>query len=117
MESGPAAKSSGAAFAALPRTGSRRCGSPGHAAALDGPALPDHLGAQGVVKLKVLLFCLALGALLMDALEGVLGMALTMSMGVVQLAVGFSMAVGVVFGLYPAGKASKLRPIEALHYD
>ena len=60
---------------------------------------------------------LALGALLMDALEGVLGMALTMSMGVVQLAVGFSMAVGVVFGLYPAGKASKLRPIEALHYD
>ena len=60
---------------------------------------------------------LALGTLLMDALEGVLGMALTMSMGVVQLAVGFSMAVGVVFGLYPAGKASKLRPIEALHYD
>ena len=60
---------------------------------------------------------LALGALLMDALEGVLGMTLTMSMGVVQLAVGFSMAVGIVFGLYPAGKASKLRPIEALHYD
>ena len=60
---------------------------------------------------------LLLGALLMDALEGVLGMTLAMSPGVVQLAVGFSMAVGIVFGLYPASKASKLRPIEALHYD
>lgn len=44
-------------------------------------------------------------------------MTLTMSMGVAQLAIGFSMGVGVIFGLYPAGKASKLRPIEALHYD
>ena len=44
-------------------------------------------------------------------------MTLAMSPGVVQLAVGFSMAVGIVFGLYPASKASKLRPIEALHYD
>lgn len=60
---------------------------------------------------------LLLGALLMDALESVLGMTLAMSPGVVQLAVGFSMAVGIVFGLYPASKASKLRPIEALHYD
>ena len=27
------------------------------------------------------------------------------------------MAVGVVIGLYPANKASKLKPIDALHYD
>ena len=60
---------------------------------------------------------LALGYLLMQALSGVLGMELTMSLGVAQLAIGFSMGVGVIFGLYPANKASKLRPIEALHYD
>lgn len=60
---------------------------------------------------------LAGGMALMRALENVLGMTLVMSFGVAELAIGFSMAVGVIFGLYPANKASKLRPIEALHYS
>ena len=60
---------------------------------------------------------LGFGYLLMRVLEDALGMTLTMSAGVAELAIGFSMAVGVIFGLYPANKASKLKPIDALHYD
>jgi len=35
----------------------------------------------------------------------------------IVLAVGFAAGVGVFFGFYPARKASKLLPIEALRYE
>ncbi|MGN0773335.1 MAG: ABC transporter permease [Candidatus Ventricola sp.] len=60
---------------------------------------------------------LLLGYGLMHMLESYLGMSVAASVGVAQLAMGFSMFVGVVFGLYPANKASKLKPIDALHYS
>ena len=44
------------------------------------------------------------------------GLTFSLNMGVVGLAVAFCFLIGVVFGLYPANKAAKMKPIDALHY-
>ena len=44
------------------------------------------------------------------------GISFSLNAGVVMLAVAFCFLIGVVFGLYPANKAAKMKPIDALHY-
>ena len=44
------------------------------------------------------------------------GLVFQLDGGVVLAAVVFCFLIGVIFGLYPANKAAKMKPIDALHY-
>jgi putative ABC transport system permease protein len=60
---------------------------------------------------------IALGVLASNLVSKMAGWATTVSTGSVVLAFGFAAAIGVFFGFYPARKASRLDPIDALRYE
>lgn len=60
---------------------------------------------------------ICLGTLIGYVGSSLLGQAAFPSILSIILAVGFSLAVGVFFGYYPANKAAQLDPIEALRYE
>lgn len=47
----------------------------------------------------------------------ILDMTVIVSIGAVLLAFSVSVGIGVIFGYFPANKAAKMRPIDALRYD
>ena len=82
-----------------------------------GNILMQFLIESLVVSLMGGLLGLAISVVAVKALAPVLQMTLTIPVNVAWMAIAFSVFIGVVFGMYPANKASKLRPIEALHYE
>jgi putative ABC transport system permease protein len=60
---------------------------------------------------------IVLGLLVANRLAANFGWPILIRVDIILIAVGFSGLVGVVFGLYPAQKASRLDPIDALRYE
>ena len=82
-------------------------------------ALPWQIQAQFLIESFLLsmiggIVGVFLGLLLSMILCKVLGTTFVISVGAIALGVGFSAAVGILFGWAPARKASRLNPIDAL---
>ncbi|MBQ7148785.1 MAG: ABC transporter permease [Pseudobutyrivibrio sp.] len=60
---------------------------------------------------------IVLGVVLGTIAVKLMGYEAVVSVSSIFIAVGFSMAIGIFFGYYPANKAAKLNPIDALRYE
>jgi len=85
-------------------------------------AKPRVILAQFLVEALTLslaggLIGVALGVLAAQRLAAQFGWPTLMRLDIIVISVAFSALVGIVFGLYPARKASLLDPIEALRFE
>lgn len=82
-------------------------------------ATPNRIQLQFIIESIFLsifggLIGLILGALIAYIAAMLIGIGFSLSLFTISLAVGFSAAVGIIFGYMPARKASRLNPIDAL---
>lgn len=70
-----------------------------------------------LISLIGCVFGIAAGYLISYAGAAYFGVALSVRSDIMLLAVGFSILSGTVFGVYPAYKASKLKPVDALRQE
>ncbi len=79
--------------------------------------LTQFLLESMVLSLLGGLMGIALGWLISFAAGSLFDLTMAVDIGTVLLSASFAAAVGLIFGIYPAWRASNLRPIEALRYE
>jgi putative ABC transport system permease protein len=79
--------------------------------------LTQFLIESSVISCMGGLVGIILGAAVNNIISEMMDITAVMNVTVVAIAFGFSLFVGVFFGMYPANKASKLKPVDALRYE
>jgi putative ABC transport system permease protein len=77
----------------------------------------QFLAEAGVLGLAGGVIGVVLGLLATWLLPGIIGSSLVVSVPVVVLSLGMAVAIGLVFGVYPAVRAARLAPIDALRSE
>ena len=78
---------------------------------------PERRGRSNAAAVGMVLAPLLIGSALGAGVAKLIHFPVSLPLWSFALGVGFSAAIGIFFGLFPASKAANLDPIEALRYE